>query len=272
MSSAPPRVRVYVIVHFERDGKRRVLLGREAVLHGTALNDMRTELNQDNANARSQRSYLRKLINEHQRIVYDDGKLKAKGPWHRGRNFGGVLLIGRLSLAGGMVEDNEDERVAAIRECVEELRLPAALLGNSEARALLQLVHEHRTDAPAEIRRYFSLDLDALAEQTPDLALDPADLVAGFANRAAFGHDGKEKVELEDIELSECIARMDGGLADTERDFMMRELETLAAEVCRIVGVTANEAQTTLRDNLFEFQEKRSVAPQVEALKTFRDH
>lgn len=278
-TAASITTRVYVIVHYEDSfGDRRVLLGREAVLHKSALVDMRAELgNLEAHEATSQRERFRAALNSNKSVIYEDGKVRFRGPWNRGRNFGGVLLIGRASLAGGKAERGESERDAAIRECVEELRLPRQLLVNETAAGLLVEVHKDTTPANgysrAEVRLYYALDLDKLSGQLPDLAeaLSPDVLVREFAQRAADGNDGQEKTELLDEALDSCIARMESGLDDGERATMRSELDVLADEFCRIVNANTTTAKTALVNELLSFQESRTIETQLTALKAFRD-
>jgi len=289
MSRTEPS-RVYTIVHYHSpvDGSMRFLLGIESVLHRKALAEMRERLGAPGRGASHQRGVMRALLAAGEPVLGAGGSVRAHGPF-AGLNFGGVLLIGRPALAGGRVERTDPTpEHAALRELVEEMRLPLELLDVAELRtaALMRLVplgdierprRPNATGAPV-IERYFSLDLDALRSdigRAGDMLSPTADLLSPAAILAEFFSDEfeseldaerAEKRGMLDLSPDEFVAELAGPLRERDRAEIRAEVGKLRNHLAVALFC---DVPDSFVDELVEFQASRRLDNQAEMARRF---
>lgn len=279
------KIRVYIFPTFtdKLSNERRVLLGREEVLHLKALWEMRTILSKHRA--QRQCAHLKSLLEKSMPVLdRTTGRVLGNGPF-QGGNFGGVLLIGRPAPAGGRVEKSDASiEEAGIREMVEEFRIEARLLEDKE---IVQLIKDKlelvcTIDRPASqgvVEHYYTLDIDSFVGTDVLKYLDPEDIVDLFDCPSLVSADDDdndkepapapsaaesnleaaraEKRSVYAVPLSELKAQFGDRLGEEDRIYMLRKLELLAATVCELVQAAGCEKECARQ--LLAFQESRNM-------------
>jgi 8-oxo-dGTP pyrophosphatase MutT (NUDIX family) len=163
-----------------------------------------------------------------------------------GNNLGGTLLIARTALAGGRVDGGETFEEAAVRELGEEFGLvDRVTVDKLEAIDATPVVFEG-----SEIR-FFSLDLRTVVDGDPYKA-------AVEHCRTFLPNSDKRSLQVVRIEELECLLR----------EPQINDALYIQAEMERLVSMLP-EPSTKLVSDLFDFQMRRSLAHQVDAVGRF---
>lgn len=284
------KLRVYTFIKFtdktEKDTpKLKIILGKEAVLHIKALCEMRDTLSMPNA--KKQCETIKAQLQQHQPIINEQGRPIARGPW-QGGNFGGVLLIGRPALPGGRVEDDDvDVPHAALRELIEEFRISPLIMEDSTLREMVlsqfQLVCTiERPNSRGIVEHYYQLDLDIFVGTTLEQYLNSQDIIGLFSVSRLINDDNDdndneklltriaasmEKQSLYCVSLDKLKEQFGDELLADDENFMRPNLETLAKEVCALVGAKGCEEECARQ--LMEFQKSRNMRTAFEAADQF---
>ena len=264
--------RAYVIVYLARPstGKRAYLLGLESVIHPRARAEMREKLAKPSAH--SQREHLKQLILDDKPplVATKGGRIAGHGPW-QGGNFGGTLLIGRAALFGGRVQRGEAVKDCAVRELVEELRLPTSLLSDETARtALTDALDYIGAEAVPQGHHYFSLNLSDERLQANDAVREACTLdaiVINFTLDATTNADRVEKRALKLVDEREFIDALRYGPTSEDLMVIERDVTDLARELCDILDIA--EMPRSLVNHLVAYQRSRSLPGHADMAEKF---
>ena len=268
-------IRAYIIPHFQdADGTTKVILGKESVVSGLAVWDLARTM--EDPRAARQFTKIKRNVANGDSFLWPNGAPVERGPW-RGRNFGGILLIGRPAFAGGRVERGESLADGAARELVEEYKLSPGLLAPGRRQRItrhlrrLQVVEDRQR---GRTETYYTLDLDAVR----DAALLPSRILSGFRSEVVpvaemWACDSKrdprlrvEKRQLEVAPVGELAARFQGLAPDDEQHIRERVYE-LAACFCGKLGLP--EAADGVASALMQHQRARDTQQLVAVAQQF---
>jgi len=273
MSSSVARVYTLVYSADPETGRRRHLLGIEAVVHGRARREMIDTLMRPTC--RSQRVRLKQLIADGRAVLQPrTGRIASQGPW-RGGNFGGTLLVGRAALAGGRIAHGENAAGAAVRELVEELRLPREILADKTLFTKMQLALSHVCDSPTPgrlgIERFYSLDLDAVRGTSRRLGelLSAGKIVRRFdpGADAPDDADAAEKRAVRIVDEDELVRCLEDGPTDEDVAVIRAEVAELARELCEVLGISL--VPESLVQCLVDYQTARRIPTHADAARMF---
>lgn len=267
-------LRAYIILHFkDSKNKTHVLIGRESVVHQKALEEMQQLLSSDNAN--KQREQMREQLSRGNKMIEEGGRIVSRGPW-RGGNFGGLLLIGRSSLPGGRAERcDKTETDTAVRELVEEFRLPNFILEDEGAKnkigALLKQLCEFKQNRRHEI--YYTLDLDEVRKELPEF-LKPYEIMTNFQIELENAPSNSlEKWSIFTCAASEMEKEFADELSEAYEMRMKDQLKDLALHICNTINVkySKDKAVKHLVKEMLRFQKARTMTNAKNVARLFAE-
>jgi ADP-ribose pyrophosphatase YjhB (NUDIX family) len=247
MSSQRNPARAYVVVWFrdESSGETMVLNGRETAIYEAAFARVAAD--------RHRHAAMYDVVRKGQLLLVADGANHRLG---LGRNFSGLLMIGRSALSGGRVDAGETAEEGAVRELLEECSVQAS---------------------PQDLRPLFVDDASNSSFFTLDLrtVVPPDESVPEWAGRHVAGFVPTSDKRCLEVVSPQEMAALVAATDAADRTYIAEQMTGLAERFCAMLSASLARpaipaaAVAKLASDLTAFQVGRVLPTNVDALNRF---